>query len=48
METQAMADLQVRLTWQTPTLESHGSLEQMTKSVNNAGNGDGVFSDANS
>jgi len=39
---------QDRLPWQTPTLESHGSLEQLTKSVNNAGNGDGSFSDANS
>ena len=48
MENQSMADVQVRLPWQTPTVESHGSLAQMTKSVNNAGNGDGLYSDANS
>jgi len=44
----SMTANQDRLPWQTPTLESHGSLEQLTKSVGNAGPGDGVFSDANS
>ncbi|MGQ0800409.1 MAG: hypothetical protein ACT4NL_09900 [Pseudomarimonas sp.] len=48
MNDSADANSQARLPWQTPTVESHGSLAQMTKSVNNAGNGDGLYSDANS
>jgi len=37
-----------RLPWQTPTLESHGSLEQLTQSTGSGGPGDGLFTDANS
>lgn len=48
MQDTSNSTIQDRLPWQTPTLESHGSLEQLTKSVNNAGNGDSLFTDANS
>ncbi len=34
--------------WQTPTLECHGALEQLTRSTGSAGPGDGLFTDANS
>lgn len=48
MTVETGTEAQARLLWQTPTVESHGSLAQMTKSVNNNGNGDGLYSDANS
>lgn len=48
MEDRSEATICERLPWQTPTVERHGSLEQLTQSVGNAGPGDGAFTDANS
>ena len=45
MEHEKNSESQTRLPWQTPTLERHGSLEQLTKEVDALGPGDGLFSD---
>jgi len=48
MEIHAADQTRDRLPWQTPTLENHGSLEQLTQSTGSGGPGDGLFTDANS
>jgi len=45
MENQTKPELQVRQPWQTPTVERHGSLEQLTKAIDAVGPGDGLFAD---
>lgn len=45
MEQEPKPEVQTRLPWQTPTVERHGSLEQLTKAAAATGPGDGLFSD---
>ena len=44
MENQ-QAEIQGRQPWQSPTVERHGSLEQLTKAIDAVGPGDGLFTD---
>ena len=45
MEQESTSVVQARLLWQTPTVERHGSLEQLTKAIDAVGPGDGMFTD---
>ena len=45
MHTEPTQEPQARVLWQTPTVERHGSLEQLTKAIDAVGPGDGLFTD---
>jgi|CXWL01.1.fsa_nt_gi hypothetical protein len=45
MEQLPKPEVQTRDPWQTPTVERHGSLEQLTKAIMGGGPNDGLFSD---
>ena len=45
MEHQPQPEELPRQPWQTPTVERHGSLEQLTKAIMGAGPTDGLFAD---